>query len=89
MNATILVVDDEPKIVKLARDYLEKNGFRVLTAGDGALALMMARQEKPDLVVLDLNLPGMDGLDVCRGPAQRPPTCRSSCSPPASTRRIA
>lgn len=66
MNATILVVDDEPKIVKLARDYLEKSGFLVLSARDGSTALMITRQEKPDLVVLDLNLPGMDGLDVCR-----------------------
>jgi two-component system alkaline phosphatase synthesis response regulator PhoP len=66
MNELILVVDDEPKIVKLARDYLEKGGFRVLSAGDGATALAMARQERPELVVLDLNLPVLDGLDVCR-----------------------
>jgi two-component system alkaline phosphatase synthesis response regulator PhoP len=66
MNELILVVDDEPKITKLARDYLEKNGFRVATAGDGTTALAAARHDRPDLVVLDLNLPGMDGLDVCR-----------------------
>lgn len=66
MNEVILVVDDEPKIVKLARDYLERSGFRVVTAADGATALAIARHERPDLVVLDLNLPGMDGLDVCR-----------------------
>ncbi len=66
MNELILVVDDEPKIVRLARDYLEQNGFRVLPVGDGPSALAAARHEKPDLVVLDLNLPGMDGLDVCR-----------------------
>jgi DNA-binding response OmpR family regulator len=66
MNELILVVDDEPKIVRLARDYLEQNSFRVLPVGDGAAALAAARQEKPDLVVLDLNLPGLDGLDVCR-----------------------
>jgi two-component system alkaline phosphatase synthesis response regulator PhoP len=66
VNELILVVDDEPKIVRLARDYLERSGFRVLPAGDGPSALAAARQEKPDLVVLDLNLPGMDGLDVCR-----------------------
>lgn len=66
MNATILVIEDEPKIVKLARDYLEKSGYHVLTANDGSVGLMMARQEQPDLVVLDLNLPGLDGLDVCR-----------------------
>jgi two-component system alkaline phosphatase synthesis response regulator PhoP len=66
MNELILVVDDEPKIVKLARDYLEKAGYRVLDARDGTTALAAARHERPDLVVLDLNLPGTDGLDVCR-----------------------
>jgi two-component system alkaline phosphatase synthesis response regulator PhoP len=66
MNELILVVDDEPKIVRLARDYLERGGFRVLPVYDGPTALAAARQERPDLVVLDLNLPGMDGLDVCR-----------------------
>ena len=66
MNELILVVDDEQKIVKIARDYLEKNGYRVLSAGDGVTALAMARHEKPDLIILDLMLPKMDGLDVCR-----------------------
>jgi two-component system, OmpR family, alkaline phosphatase synthesis response regulator PhoP len=66
MPNTILVVDDEPKIVRLAQDYLEKSGFRVISAGDGDSALAMTRHEKPDLIVLDLMLPGMDGLDVCR-----------------------
>jgi len=66
VNETILVVDDEPKIVKQARDYLERGGFRVIEAGDGKTALVRARSERPDLVVLDLNLPEMDGLDVCR-----------------------
>lgn len=66
MNELILVVDDEPKIVKLARDYLEQGGFRVVTANDGTTALAVARHERPDLIVLDLNLPGMDGLDICR-----------------------
>ena len=66
MNELILVVDDEPKIVKLARDYLERSGFGVITAAKGQEALSLTRQERPDLVVLDLNLPGMDGLDVCR-----------------------
>jgi len=66
MNETILVVDDEPKIVKLACDYLEQSGYRVLTATDGITALAAARSERPDLIVLDLMLPGMDGLDVCR-----------------------
>jgi DNA-binding response OmpR family regulator len=63
---TILVVDDEPKIATLARDYLEHAGFAVLTAGDGPSALSTVRQHHPDLVVLDLGLPGLDGLDVTR-----------------------
>lgn len=66
MNELILVVDDEPKIVKIARDYLEKSGYQVLSASDGVTALAMARQERPAMVVLDLNMPEMDGLDVCR-----------------------
>jgi two-component system alkaline phosphatase synthesis response regulator PhoP len=63
---TILVVDDEAKIVQVVRDYLEKAGFGVQTASDGLRALELARSEKPDLVVLDLGLPGMDGLDITR-----------------------
>jgi DNA-binding response OmpR family regulator len=66
MPPLILVVDDEAKITRLARDYLEKNGFRVLTAADGQSALTTARREKPDLVILDLMLPVMDGREVCR-----------------------
>jgi DNA-binding response OmpR family regulator len=66
MSRTILVVDDEPRIVELARDYLEHAGFRVVTANDGRTALEMARRDRPDLVVLDLGLPGLDGLDVTR-----------------------
>ena len=66
MNETILVVDDEPKNVRLVRDYLEQANFRVVTALDGVTAMAAARDERPDLVVLDLNLPEMDGLDVCR-----------------------
>jgi two-component system alkaline phosphatase synthesis response regulator PhoP len=63
---TVLVVDDEPRIVQLARDYLEHAGFAVLAAGDGRTALQLARSRHPDLVVLDLGLPGLDGLDVTR-----------------------
>ena len=63
---TILVVDDEPKIVQLVRDYLERAGFAVLSAQDGKTALSLARTEKPDLLILDLGLPGLDGLDVTR-----------------------
>ena len=64
--ATILVVDDEPRIVQLVRDYLEHGGFTVLVASDGPAALRSARTGRPDLVVLDLGLPGLDGLDVAR-----------------------
>lgn len=63
---TILVVDDEPKILQIARDYLENAGYRVIAAGDGTAALQRVQAEQPELVVLDLGLPGMDGLDVCR-----------------------
>ncbi|HEV2029009.1 MAG TPA: response regulator transcription factor [Candidatus Dormibacteraeota bacterium] len=64
--ATILLVDDEPRIVQLVRDYLEHGGFTVLVASDGPAALRSARTGRPDLVVLDLGLPGLDGLDVAR-----------------------
>src|SRR2546425_4768260 len=63
---TILVVDDEPQIVTLVRDYLEHGGFTVFTAADGPTALRTASTQHPDLVVLDLGLPGLDGLDVTR-----------------------
>lgn len=63
---TILVVDDEPKIVKLAQDYLEHAGFSVLTAHNAASALAVQHAKKPDLIVLDLGLPDMDGLDITR-----------------------
>jgi two-component system, OmpR family, alkaline phosphatase synthesis response regulator PhoP len=62
----ILVVDDEIQIVKVLRAYLEKAGFQVVTAADGNAAVSVFRQNRPDFVILDLNLPGMDGLDVCR-----------------------
>jgi len=62
----VLVVDDDPGIVKVVRAYLEQDGFRVLAANDGKKAMQIARHDKPDLVVLDLMLPEMDGWDVCR-----------------------
>jgi DNA-binding response OmpR family regulator len=65
-NRTILVVDDEPRIVELARDYLEHAGLTVVTASDGPAALAAVRSRRPDLVVLDLGLPGLDGLDVTK-----------------------
>ena len=66
MQERILVVDDEPAIVKQTRAYLEKDGYQVLSAQDGLGALAAARRDKPDLIILDLMLPGMDGREVCR-----------------------
>jgi two-component system alkaline phosphatase synthesis response regulator PhoP len=63
---SILIVDDEPKIVQLARDYLERSGFTVHAAADGLQAVGAFHSAKPDLIVLDLGLPGRDGLDVAR-----------------------
>ncbi|MGE3269611.1 MAG: response regulator transcription factor [Chloroflexota bacterium] len=62
----ILVVDDEANLVELVQGYLEREGYGVLTAGDGPSAVALARDERPDLIVLDLMLPGFDGLEVCR-----------------------
>jgi DNA-binding response OmpR family regulator len=66
MAQKILVIDDEAKIVEICRDYLHAASFDVITANDGLKGLALARTQKPDLIVLDLMLPGMDGLDVCR-----------------------
>ncbi len=66
MAETILVVDDEPQIVRLVRAYLEGAGYRVAIAYDGEEALYAARQEKPDLIVLDILMPRMDGLEFIR-----------------------
>lgn len=63
---TILVVDDEPQIAEIATDYLRLAGFDVITAGDGVRALEAVRGRRPDLIVLDLGLPGLDGIDVAR-----------------------
>ena len=64
--ARVLVVDDEPNIVELARLYLHNEGYEVLTADSGPAALDAARQMSPDLIVLDIMLPGLDGWEVCR-----------------------
>jgi DNA-binding response OmpR family regulator len=66
MTKKIFVVDDEPQIVKVLKAYLENAGFQVVTAADGKTALLTFQREKPDFMILDLNLPGMDGLDICR-----------------------
>jgi two-component system alkaline phosphatase synthesis response regulator PhoP len=66
MSKKILVVNDEPQIVKVVKAYLEQSGFQVVTAADGNTALTTFHREKPDFMILDLSLPGMDGLDVCR-----------------------
>ena len=63
---TILVVDDEPKITQLVRDYLERAGYAVRVAHDGKMALSAAHTDKPDMIVLDLGLPFLDGLDFTR-----------------------
>lgn len=63
---TVLIVEDELKITRLVRDYLEQAGFAVVEAADGQAAIAAARAERPDMILLDLGLPGMDGLDVTR-----------------------
>ena len=67
-----LVVDDEPPLVRLVTAYLEREGFDVASAGDGETALELVRSFDPDVVVLDLMLPGMDGVEVCRGFGRSP-----------------
>ena len=62
----ILIVDDEKKIVNLVRTYLEREGYQVVEAYDGRLALEVFKRERPDLIILDIMLPGLDGLEVCR-----------------------
>jgi DNA-binding response OmpR family regulator len=66
MPKKILLVDDEPEIIEICRDYLKASAFDVVTAKDGAQGLAAARREKPDLIVLDWMMPEMDGIDVCR-----------------------
>ncbi len=62
----VLVVDDEPPLVDLVRGYLERDGFSVASASDGPSAVRLARELRPDVIVLDVMLPGFDGLEVCR-----------------------
>jgi two-component system, OmpR family, response regulator ResD len=71
-NGTVLVVDDEPTIVEIVARYLERAGFQTLQAMDGPEALRLADFHRPDLVVLDLMLPGLDGIEVMRRLHERP-----------------
>jgi DNA-binding response OmpR family regulator len=66
MTSTVLIVEDDPHAVELVRLYLDRDGHRVLTAADGIDGLRQAREAQPDLVVLDVMLPGLNGLEVCR-----------------------
>ena len=66
MATRVLVVDDEANLVNLVKGYLEREGFAVSTAADGAAALALAREVRPDMVVLDVMLPKLDGIEVCR-----------------------
>jgi DNA-binding response OmpR family regulator len=74
--ATVLLVEDERDIAALVRFHLEKAGFRCVVAADGATGLRLVRAEGPDLLVLDLMLPGVDGLEVCRRVRRDPATRR-------------
>jgi phosphate regulon transcriptional regulator PhoB len=73
---TVLIVDDERDIVELVRYHAEKQGWRCVVAGDGPAALRLVRAERPDVVVLDVMLPGLDGLEVCRELRRDPATAR-------------
>lgn len=64
MKGTILIIEDEASIREIVRTYLEQEGFQVICGDDGAQALTLTRQHRPDLIILDLNLPGMDGLEI-------------------------
>lgn len=65
-EATVLLVDDEPMVLAMLEDFLTVNGLRVLAAQDGAEALEVARERSPDVIVLDVMMPGMDGYEVCQ-----------------------
>jgi DNA-binding response OmpR family regulator len=65
-RSKILLVDDEPKVCELIKAYLVKDGYDVIIAADGKTAIEQAQRHKPDLILLDLNLPELDGLEVCR-----------------------
>lgn len=66
MNGNVLIVEDEPKLAELLRDYLEKGGFEPFCLGNGGEVVPWVRERLPDLILLDLMLPGRDGLDICK-----------------------
>lgn len=66
MPSKVLIVEDDPNTVELIRLYLDRDGYQVVTASDGNEGLRLAREEAPDLIVLDLMLPGIDGMQICR-----------------------
>ncbi len=66
MPGTVLIVEDDPNTVELVKLYLGRDGYKVLSAADGVEGLRLAREASPDLVVLDLMLPRLDGMEVCR-----------------------
>ena len=66
MSKRILIIEDEGKIIEICRDYLQAGGYEVITASDGLSGLTSTRLNTPDLVILDLMLPGMDGFSVCQ-----------------------
>ncbi len=74
MTQSVLIVDDEPDILELVRFHVEKEGLQCHLAKDGEVALRLARSEKPDLIILDLMLPGVDGLEICRLLRREPAT---------------
>ncbi len=66
MGKKILIVEDEKQIIEICRDYLQADGFDVISASDGPTGLEMARTTQPSLILLDLMLPGLDGMEICR-----------------------
>ncbi|MBS0661069.1 MAG: response regulator [Verrucomicrobia bacterium] len=74
MASSVLIVDDEPDVIDLVKIHLKKAGYQVLTALNGATGLDIARRERPDVIVLDLMLPGMTGIEVCRELRRHPET---------------
>ena len=75
-ESRILVVDDDATVAEVVTTYLSRAGFPVERAADGTSALAAAGSRPPDLVVLDLTLPDLDGLEVCRGSGPAGPTCQ-------------